>query len=707
MIGFACLFVLFVSVFGLMYAYFNYVCVKSKSEGTAEMKEIAAAIRVGSKAFLYQEYRVIAVVAILVAYALGVFIQPSCALAILLGATLSGLAGYIGMKSSTYCNVRVAETARTTKDISKTLKVALRGGSVMGLCVDSLALMGLALVIFGFSEQIEQSVVTNWLGLCFDPFSMTITSYALGCSLIAMFSRIAGGIYTKAADVGADLVGKVEESIPEDDPRNPGVIADSVGDNVGDTAGLGADLLESKVASAVAGMVLVRFIYERSDALEVFFYNSQFYEILFYPCMLYCYGILASAIGLWYVLEISNGKNPKIELNKVVIISTIFTALFNWGISSGEFSMWEIENVQLKFGGISIFIASLIGIVSGVLVGAITQYYTSSKEKPTIGIAEAAKEGSPSVIIQGLSVGMKSTLGVMFVLALTIILAYFIAGEFGVAIAGVGMMSFSATMVSIDTYGPIADNAGGIAEMAHLGSDVRKITDHLDAVGNTTAAVGKGFSIGSATIATVALLISYMFAFTPTQEAVLNIVNPVVLSGALIGVGSAFFFTGLLIESVSKTAQKMIREIRRQFREIKGLKEGFVKPDYESCVKIATVGALSEMKKPVLIAVLLPISFGFVIGSKFVGGFQIGATLGAIALAVFCGNSGGAWDNAKKLIESRGQKGTEHHASAVVGDTVGDPLKDTSGPALNILIKISCTVALLLVPIFSIYNLFG
>lgn len=699
--------VLFVAILGSAYAAFNYVKVKNLPEGSEEMQEIASAIREGAEEFLKKEYMVLFLVVIAICFVFSIFIQPSSGISFIIGTIMSGLAGLVGMKAATYANVRVANKANETKNIGQTLKVALRGGSVMGISVSSFALIGLAIVMLIFNKQLETlGNVTNSFGISFEPFSMTLSSYALGCSIIAMFNRVGGGIYTKAADMGADLVGKTEENIPEDDPRNPAVIADCVGDNVGDTAGLGSDLLESYMGAIVSSIVYVVYLFSRYKIQGLEFSQQLFKKLYMYPVLFAAIGLISCIVGLIYIFGKKDGKDPHKELNMATWISAGLTGGLNLILTIIMFTGVDCGDLPFKLGGYSLFIAAAIGIVAGIIIGMIAEYYTSYDYNPTKRIATFSKEGPAITITQGLAVGMESTLLSVIVLGISIIIAHNLAGSFGVAMAAVGMLSFVGITVSVDTYGPISDNAGGIAEMANLGDDVRKITDKLDSVGNTTAAIGKGFAIGSAAFAAVSLMISFLCAFAlPGAEVTLDLMNPSILGGTLIGAAITYFFSGLLIESVSKSAQKMVDEVRRQFREIKGLREGTAKPDYRNCVGIATQGALAEMKAPALISILVPVGCGFIMGPDFVAGILIGSTISAIMLAIFTGNCGGAWDNSKKYIESLGRKGSPEHIAAVVGDTVGDPLKDTVGPSLDILIKIMSTVSLIMVSIFGKYNL--
>lgn len=699
--------VLFIAVLGVVYSAFNFIKVKKLDEGTAEMSDIALAIRIGADTFLLNEYKVLIAVVLVLAVLFAVFLSVSSAVAFLIGILMSGAAGLVGMKMATYANVRVANMARKTKSIGKTLKVALRGGSVMGLCVSSFALIGLMVVFFVYNGQISQlNAVENWCGISFVPFSMTLTSYSLGCSIIAMFNRVGGGIFTKAADMGADLVGKTEENIPEDDPRNPAVIADCVGDNVGDTAGLGSDLLESYMGAIVSSIVLVFHLFISYQAKGMEFSQQFFNKLYMYPIMFVALGLLSCIIGLAYIFTRKDSNDPHSQMNKATWLSAGLTGVLTFILTMAFFRGESIGDLPFTFGIVSPWISALVGIGSGILIGSVSEYYTSYDYKPTRKLANTCKNSAALTITEGLSVGMKSTMLTVLVLGVALLIAYFCSGTFGVAMAAVGMLSFVAVTVSVDTYGPISDNAGGIAEMSNLGSDVRTITDKLDSVGNTTAAIGKGFAIGSAAFATVSLMISYLYSFQPvTSDVILDMMNPLVLVGAIVGAALTFFFSGLLIETVSNSAQKMVEEVRRQFREIVGLREGTAKPDYKRCVEISTKSAISEMKIPAIISIAVPVVSGFLLGPNFVAGILLGATIAAIMLAVFCGNAGGAWDNAKKYIESLGRKGTPEHHAAVVGDTVGDPLKDTVGPSLDILIKIMSTVSIIMVAIFSEYNL--
>ena len=709
--------VLFASLIALAYAAFNFSAVKKMEEGTERMAEIADAIRVGANAFINYEYKIVLFVGLAIAVLLAVLVSWQCAVAFVIGASLSAAAGYVGMKIATYSNVRVSNKARLTKNLGETLKVAFRGGSVMGLCVGGFALLGVVLVylIFGvgLGQLNELEHYTNWLGITFIPFTMTFSGYALGCSVIAIFNRIGGGIYTKAADMGADLVGKTEANIPEDDPRNPATIADNVGDNVGDVTGLGSDLLESYVGAISSCVILGFHLYATSAATTNDLSVELLKRLYLYPVAFAGFGLLACCIGIASLLFKKNmSENPHKELNGSTYVSAAITLIAGFVLSMLMFKDIDTSAVNFRLGYLSPFIGAMIGIVAGILIGTFAEYYTSADYKPTQKVAEASVEGPALTITQGLALGMKSCMLPCVVLGIGIIIAYTVSGFYGVSMSALGMLSFVTATVSVDTYGPISDNAGGIAEMSELGHEVRAITDELDAVGNTTAAIGKGFAIGSGGLAALALMISYLFSYNdPETPLLLNIIEPMTLAGGIIGAAIPFIFSGILIEAVAKAARKMVDEVRRQFRLYPGILLGTEKPDYKTCIEISSKGAIAEMKVPALVAVLVPVVTGFLFGPEFVGGILIGSTLSAIMLAIFTGNAGGAWDNGKKYIETGGVeghgKGSEAHKAGVVGDTVGDPLKDTVGPCLDIFIKIMANVSLVAVSIFSKYNIWS
>ena len=710
--------VIVAALLALGYAAFNFIGVKKLDEGTDRMKEIAAAIRVGANAFITYEYKIIAVVVVIIAIAFAAIFtvqygefswEPS--VCFMIGVIMSASAGWVGMKIATYANVRVSNTARNTKNIGSTLKVALKGGSVMGLCVGGFALLGLFLVyiIFGFGLNMLDIEALRGAHV----FTQCLSCYALGCSIVAMFNRVGGGIYTKAADMGADLVGKTEAHIPEDDPRNPATIADNVGDNVGDVAGLGSDLLESFVGAISSAIILAVSLYLSNVANNLEVSDEMLSKMMYFPLIFAAIGLIASILGIAYVLLKKGSDNPHRDLNISTWSAAGITII---GGFVATYLLFNGENADIlkvagfNIGFISPWIAASLGVVSGVIIGGIAEYYTSYDYKPTQTIAQASKEGAALTITQGLSVGMKSCMYPLIVLGITTYVSYAVSGMFGIAMAAVGMLSFVSATVSVDTYGPISDNAGGIAEMSELEPEVREITDKLDSVGNTTAAIGKGFAIGSASLAALSLMVSFLYAFQPEGSSLdLNFTNPLILAGALVGGALPYLFSGMLIEAVANAARKMVEEVRRQFRDIPGILEGKAKPDYKTCIEISSQGALKEMRMPAIISIIFPVIAGFLFGPYFVGGLLIGATLSAIMLAIFTGNAGGAWDNGKKYIESgaiEGQgKGSPAHDAAVVGDTVGDPLKDTVGPSLDILIKIMSTVSLVAAVMFYNYNL--
>ena len=704
----------------LSFAAINFSSVKKLDTGTPLMQEIAMAIQEGADAFIRHEYKTIFTLAIFITVILMVLVSWYTGIAFILGAVMSASAGWIGMKIATLANVRVSNMARKTNSLGKTLKVAFQGGSVMGLSVGGFALLGLLLVYYVFGKLLGQvdvanlTIVKNWLGINFIPFTMTVSGYALGCSIIAMFDRVGGGIYTKAADMGADLVGKTEAKIPEDDPRNPATIADNVGDNVGDVAGLGADLLESYVGAIVSAIILSAYIFYTSMNTQASLTGELVQKLITFPLIFAGIGVISSILGILFLIVKKVSEKPHRELNISTWVSAALTIILTGIFTYSHFNGENLQGIGFNAGTLSPWFSAVLGIVSGIVIGQLAEYFTSYDFKPTINIANASKQGTALTITQGLAVGMKSTFFPVIVLAITTILANAFAGLYGVAMAAIGMLSFVAATVSVDTHGPIADNAGGISEMSELDPKVRKITDKLDSVGNTTAAIGKGFAIGSAALAALSLFASYLYSQaqpgeTTGYELILNMINTMTLAGALVGAALPYLFSGILIEAVAKAARKMVDEVRRQFKEEPRILTGEVRPDYKTCIEISSAGALSEMKVPALIAVLTPIVSGFLFGAQFVGGLLIGTTLSGIMLALFTANSGGAWDNGKKLIESgeiEGEgKGGEAHSAAVVGDTVGDPLKDTVGPSLDILIKIMAVISLIMVSIFGKYNL--
>lgn len=662
-------------IVALIYAIILAVRINKMDSGTKRMKEIAQSINEGAKAFLFSEYKILVIFVATVFIVISVcgiitksdVLNYRTALAFLIGAILSTLAGYCGMSVATKANVRTANAAKE-KGMNSALSAAFSGGAVMGMCVSGLGLLGVCLIY----------AITGDDNILF--------GFSLGASSIALFARVGGGIYTKAADVGADLVGKVEAGIPEDDPRNPATIADNVGDNVGDVAGMGADLFESYAGSLISAISLG----------VLAFSGSSSWKYAVFPCLLSAIGLISSIIGTLFVRG-KDGKNPQKALNTgtyvasaLVVISSVLLSYFMLG--------------TFRFA-----IAIIAGLLVGLLIGTITEMYTSDKFPFVKKIAKQSETGSATTIISGIAVGMQSTLIPIILIGVGIFVAYFVtngtgaegtSGIYGIALAAVGMLSTTGITVAVDAYGPIADNAGGIAEMSNLPEEVREITDSLDSVGNTTAAIGKGFAIGSAALTALALFFTFA---QKVNLATIDIMNYKVVIGLLVGGMLPFLFSSLTMDSVSKAAQSMIEEVRRQFKTIPGILEGKGKPDYKNCVAISTHAALKQMILPGILAIVSPIIIGVLLGAEALGGMLGGSLTTGVLLAIFMSNSGGAWDNAKKYIEGghHGGKGSPSHKAAVVGDTVGDPFKDTSGPSINILIKLMTIVSLVFAPLFG------
>ncbi|GHV50278.1 K(+)-stimulated pyrophosphate-energized sodium pump [Spirochaetia bacterium] len=708
----------------LIFAYYNFQKGAKMEHGTPTMQEIAKSIREGANAFLKREFSIDIPVIIVIAVLFGVFFSPWTGFALILGSTMSSFAGLVGMRAAVIYNERVTNEARLgveRKDASalgKALNVAFRGGSVMGLSVGGFAMLGLLVVylvvgsLFHYANPENLVETTSWVGLKFTIFPQVLACYSLGCSAVAVFNRLGGGIYTKGADMGADLVGKTELGLPEDDPRNPAVIADCVGDNVGDVNGNGSDLLESTIGATVATAILPTALYTAALNSAAPLSKETISLMMEYPVAFMGVGLLACVLGVLYVLLRKPSNKLSRELNISLWSSAGIIAVATLALSYYFFNGQDLSGTGFRFGWISPWLSSIFGILAGIALGLLAERYTSEKYKETLKIADLAKEGPALVIVSGTSSGWRSCMPACATLGFAIIASSYFSGLYGSAIAAVGMLSFVVATVTVDTYGPISDNAGGIAEMAQLDAEVRNITDSLDSQGNTTAAIGKGFAIGSGVLAALAMMMS--FAQGGDSGGVLNIINYIALGGAFIGVGLMHWLSGQMLNAVCNNAKEMVDEVRRQVTENPKILTGEAKPDSNRCIDICTKSAIGEMRKPVLIALLAPIVGGFVFGPLFVGGLLLGAILDSVVMATSTANSGGAWDNAKKYIKSiKSSLVAEYgearyndiHNASVIGDTVGDGYKDVVGPNQDIMIKMMSTVSVIMLPVMSAFNL--
>ena len=698
--------VLCVVVLAIAYVFYNFFRIKKMNEGTAEMVEMAAIIRSGASTFMATEYKTITVVVILLALIFSLFIEKTSGITLIMGSLMSSIVCVLGMRSATYANVRTANKARETLSIGETVKVALCGGSISGIAVQGFGMLGLLLVMIIWGIDREATGSGFLANLECNPSIMRITTYSLGCSLVAMFNRVAGGNYTKAADISADILAKIRHDMPEDDSRVPNVVADFIGDNVNDIAGNCSDLLESFVATISSAILIAVTLYNGSADHELM--SAAYTATTIYPILMAGGGLLGCLVGLGYASIRKMSDNPSRELNLATWISAGCSVVIGFFISLAVFN-GKVLYESFSCGWVSPWICSVLGIISGIAIGSLTEYYTSSDYKPTKKLAELAVEGEAFVITKGDAIGSRSCLFPILIIGIALLISGMVCGTYGIAIAALGMLSFVGATVSIDAFGPIADNAGGLAESCHLPADVRTITDKLDSVGNTTAAIGKGFAIGSAAFATVSLIVAYVGSYsTGTVEPVLNFASFIVVAGGIIGGALIEYFSAMLTDNTIDAARTMAIEGDRQL-SVPGVLEGKVKPDYNRCVELAAKEALHKMLIPSTLAVLIPIIGGFLFGVEFVGGILVGATICAIPRALFMGNSGGAFDNAKKYIEggflAGHGKGTAAHKAAVTVDTVGDTRKDVVGVALDIFIKMMSTVANTLVGVIQNFTI--
>ncbi len=712
------------AILSLIFAYYNFRKGTRMAHGTPTMQDIAKSIREGAIAFLKRQFSISIPIIVGISVLFGIIFTPWAGIAFLLGAAMSSFAGLIGMKAAVIYNERVVNEARLgveRKDpsaLGKSLNIAFRGGSVMGLSVGGFAMLGILIVYLVVGMMLQYAnpenlvEMTSLVGLKFVLFPQVLACYSLGCSSVAVFNRLGGGIFTKGADMGADLVGKTELGLPEDDPRNPAVIADCVGDNVGDVNGMGSDLLESTINAIVASAVLPTTIHTAAINSPTPVSTELMVRMMQYPFAFVGIGLIACILGIAYVLL----KRPSNEISRELNISLWSSAAIIAGatliLSYIFFSDMDHTGVNFRFGWISPWLSAVSGIIAGILLGIVAEIYTSEQYKETKNIAHLAEEGSALVIIGGTSTGWRSCLPACVILGGAIIISSFFSGLYGSAISAVGMLSFVVATVTVDTYGPISDNAGGIAEMAQLDKEVRNITDSLDSLGNTTAAIGKGFAIGSGVLAALAMMMS--FANIGENDGVLDILNYLALGGAFIGAGIMHWLSGEMLNAVSRNAEQMVNEVRRQMHENPSILTGEAKPDYEHCIDICTRSAIAEMKKPAFVSLLSPIIGGFIFGPLFVGGFLLGTILDAAVMATSTANSGGTWDNAKKYIESLEtelinkygeERYNEIHNASVIGDTVGDGYKDVVGPNQDIMIKMMATISVIMLPVMNAFNL--
>lgn len=693
----------------LAYVAYNYAKVKSLGEGTEKMRNMAKIIRDGANEFMKTEYKRIILVVVIVAVVVTTIIEPSCGITFIMGACMSSAACIIGMRVATYANVRTTEVARKG-DIGNTIKVALRGGSVCGLSVQAFGLLGFILIIMIFGTVDPYATGSGLIkSLVCNPTTQRLMTYSLGCSLVAMFNRVAGGNFTKAADISSDIVGKNKMDLPEDDQKNPSTAADQVGDNVNDVAGNESDLLESTVATLGSSIVIANLVFHINGATNMAMLNAT----ISFPLILSASGLLACLIALVYAFLHKSKGNPGKELDMVLTLSAVLTMAAGVGGAYFLFNGGTLYE-DFKLGWLSPAVAAGLGVIAGIAIGKITEYYTSGEFGHVKELADMSKEGTAFVVTLGDALGSRSCLIPMILIAVSTVISYMICGMYGIAVAAVGMLSFVASTVSVDAFGPIADNAGGIAEASGLPEEVRDITDELDATGNTTAAIGKGFAIGSAAFATSSLIVGYVGSYQ-SGEPTLNAVSPLVLAGLIIGAALVEYFCGMLSKNTIKAAQAMADESLKQLEDER-IMNGEILPDYNKCIKLATNEALHHMVAPSILALAVPAVVGVIAGPEVVGGMILGATIVAIPRAIFMGNSGGAFDNAKKLVEQGRvkyadgtvvKKGSPEHKCAVDGDTVGDTRKDVVGVDLDIFIKMMSTVANIMAPIFRTIHLFG